>query len=101
MGFPVVTGDIGGIYTFPSVPPQFASFPMVLGSVVTLFEGKSVMLVGNALTAGGPIATSTLFTTTTFVENLLVHLGGSVTNLATGWLTGVLAVGGAPTVQTT
>jgi hypothetical protein len=100
MGLPVVAGDIGGPYVYPSVPPLTASFPMTAGSVKTFFNGKSVMLLGQALTGGGPIITATLFTTVTFVEGKPVLLGGAVTNLGTGWLAGVLQPAGAPNVIT-
>lgn len=99
MGFPIVTGDIGGIYTLPGVPPLFASFPMVAGSVKTFIHGRSIMLFGQATTGGGPIASASLFTLKTFVEGKPVLLGGAVTILGTGWIGGVLQPAGAANVQ--
>lgn len=100
MGLPVVAGDIGGPYVYPSVPPLTASFPMTAGSVKTFFNGRSVMLFGQAITGGGPIISATLFTTKTFVEGRSVLLAGAVTNLGTGWLAGVLQGGNSPNVLT-
>ena len=96
MGLSVVVGDIGGPYA-PTSPGPPASFPMVAGSVKVFHTNLSVMLVGAANTAGGPIISSTLFTTITFIEGKLVHLGGSVTNLP-GWVGGVLFPAGSPNV---
>jgi hypothetical protein len=99
MGLPVIAGDTGGIYTFPSVPPAFASFAMVTGSVKTFIHGRSIMLLGQAVTAGGPIASASLFSTKTLVESRPVLLGGAVTFLGTGWVGGVLQSSGAVNVQ--
>lgn len=99
MGVPIVTGDIGGPYTLPTVPPAVASFPMTTGSVKTQFAGRSVMLLGQALTAGGPIIAATLVTTKTFVEGKPVLLAGAVTMLGTGWINGTLQPGGATNIQ--
>lgn len=101
MGLAIVTGDIGGPYTLPGVPPIVASFPMVSGSVKTLFAGKSVMLFGQAFTAGGPIIAATLMSAKTLVEGRPVLLAGAVTMLGTGWINGVLQPGGAPNVFVT
>lgn len=100
MGLPVVAGDIGGPYVYPSVPPVYASFPMTAGSAKTFFNGRSVMLFGQALTGGGPIISATLMTSKTFVEGRPVLLVGAMTMLGTGWLNGVLQGGGAPAVFT-
>jgi hypothetical protein len=98
MPIPVVAGDIGGPYVYPSTPPVYASFPMMSGSVKTFFNGRSVMLFGQAFTGGGPIISATLMTTKTFVEGRPVLVVGSMTMLGTGWLNGVLQGGGAPNV---
>lgn len=90
MGIPVLTGDIGGPYMFPSTPPVFAPATMLVGSTKVFIGGKSVMLLGAANTSLGSIAAGTLFTTTTFIENKPAHLAGSLTFLTTGWLNGVL-----------
>lgn len=95
MGVPVVAGDIGGPYMYPSTPPVFASFPMVSGSVRTLVSGRSVMLVGQAQTGGGPISAGTLFSVATLIEGKPVYFVGATTFLSTGWLNGVLQGGGA------
>lgn len=99
MGIPIVQGDVGGIYTLPGVPPAFASFNMVAGSVKTFVNSRSVMLLGQATTTGGPIASASLFTVKTFVEGKPALLAGAVTNLSTGWLGGVLQPGNAGVVQ--
>lgn len=101
MPLPVVAGDIGGPYVYPSVPPLTASFPMTAGSVKTFFNSRSVMLFGQAFTGGGPIITATAFTLKTFVEGKPVLLVGALTNLGTGWLGGVLQNGGAPNILVT
>lgn len=100
MGLPVVAGDTGGPYVYPSVPPVYASFPMTAGSVKVFFNGKSVMLFGQAFTGGGPIISASLMTTKTFVEGKPVLLVGAMTMLGTGWLNGILQGGGAPNVLT-
>lgn len=99
MGFPIVVGDTGGIYTYPSTPPVMASFQMVQGSVKTFINGRGVMLFGQAVTTGGPIASASLTSVKTLIEGRPVLLGGAVTTLATGWLGGVLQPGGAGVVQ--
>lgn len=101
MPIPVVAGDIGGPYTYPSVPPLTSPFPMVSGSTKVFFNGKSVMLFGQAFTGGGPIISATLMTSVTFVESKPVLLVGAVTMLGTGWINGVLQGGGAPAVLVT
>ena len=101
MGLPVVQGDIGGPYMYPSVPPVFASFPMVSGSTKTLFNTRSVMLLGQAFTGGGPISTATLISVQVFVEGKPILLGGAMTMLSTGWLFGVLQAVNAPNIQVT
>lgn len=98
---PVVSGDIGGPYTYPSVPPLVASFPMLAGSVKTLFNSRSVMLLGQATTGGGPIISATLFSTKVFVEGKPVLCVGATTILGTGWIGGVLQGGGASNVLVT
>ena len=97
MGIPVLTGDIGGPYMFPSNPPIFSPATMLLGSSKVFIGGRSVMLVGAANTSLGAITVGSLFTTTTFIEGVPAHLSGSVTNLSTGWLFGVL-LGTVPNV---
>ena len=94
-GVPIVAGDVGGPYTLPGTPPQVASFSMLSGTTKVLINGRSVMVAGNAQTAGGAIASSTLVSIKTLIEGAPVHLGGSVTNLTTGWLGGVLQPSGA------
>lgn len=89
-GVPVVVGDNGGIYTLPGTPPTQASFPMTGGVPNVLIKGSPVLTVAQGITGGGPIASSTLVSTKTLIGGSPVHLGGSVTNLATGWLGGVL-----------
>lgn len=89
-GIPVVVGDIGGIYTLPGTPPTFSSFPMTGGVANVLIKGSPVLTVANGLTGGGPIVSSTLLSTKTLIAGSPVHLGGSVTNLGTGWTGGVL-----------
>lgn len=101
MPLAVVQGDIGGPYVYPSTPPAYASFPMVSGSVKTLFNGRSVMLVGQANTGGGAIIFGNPITTKVFVEGRLVYVGGAVTMLSTGWMQGVLQAANAPNVFVT
>lgn len=98
MNIPIVSGDNGGPYTFPSTPPLVSSFQMTLGSTKVLFGGNSVMLVGAALTTGGNIAASSLFSTKTLVEGRPVHFAGSLTNLDTGWIGGTLIGGSVPNI---
>lgn len=95
MGFPVVQGDQGGIYTLPGIPPLFASFQMVSGSVKTFIGGRAIMLLAQAVTTGGPIVASSLNSVKTLVEGRPVMLGGSITSLSTGWIGGVLQAVGA------
>lgn len=90
MGIPVLTGDIGGPYMFPSTPPVFAPASMIVGSTTVFIGGRSVMLFGAANTSLGAIISGTLFTTTTFIEGKPVHLAGSLTNTSAGWLNGIL-----------
>jgi len=90
MPIPVVQGDVGGPYVYPSTPPAYASFPMTSGSVKTFIGGRSVMLVGQANTGGGPIISGTLTSTKVLIEGKPVYVGGAVTMLGTGWLQGVL-----------
>lgn len=90
MGVPIVKDDVGGVYVLPGSPPQFATFPMLQGASRTFFNGRSVMLLGQALTAGGPIATATLVSQKTLIEDKPVLLSGAVTTLQTGWLNGTL-----------
>lgn len=99
MGVPVVQGDVGGPYVYPSTPPAYGSFQMVSGSTKTFISGKSVMLVGQAQTTGGAIITSTTVSAATFVEGRAVHLVGSLTSLSTGWRAGILQGGGAANTQ--
>ena len=66
-----------------------------------LIKGKSVMLVGQAVTSGGPIVSSTLNSVKTLIEGKPVILGGSVTTLASGYHTGVIAAAGAAGVLVT
>mgnify|MGYP001583460257 CR=1 FL=1 len=89
-GVPIVVGDIGGVYTLPGTPPSFASFPMTGGVPNVLIKGAPVLTVAQGLTGGGPIVSSTLVSTKTLIGGSPVHLGGSVTNLGTGWIGGVL-----------
>ena len=98
MPVPVVAGDIGGPYVYPSTPPQTASFPMVSGSTKVFIGGRSVMLVGAANTGGGAIIAGAPTTTKTFIEGKLVYVGGAVTTLSTGWLQGLLQATNAPNV---
>lgn len=98
MGIPVRVGDTGGPYTFPSTPPAVASFPVVSGSVKTLIGGQPVAVFPGTVTAGGQVITSTLNSIKTLVEGAPVILGGSVTNLSTGWITGVMQAS-VPNVQ--
>ena len=88
MGTSVVAGDIGGPYTETSTGIQ-QSFPMVSGSLFVLHAGLSQMLVGQALTAGGPIIAGAPFTVTTLIEGRLAYVGGAVT-LLPNWVGGVL-----------
>lgn len=94
MATPVVAGDFGGPYTPPgTAPPQIAS--MISGSVRVLVKGKSVLLFGAAFTTLGPIITSSLNSSVTMIEGKPVILGGSVTNLASGYSNGTLFALGA------
>lgn len=95
MGVPVIAGDFGGVYTYPSVPPLFASFQMVSGSVKTFIHGRALMLYGQAGTSGGPIVAASLVSAKTLVENRPVLLSGAVTSLGTGWFGGILQGAGA------
>jgi len=90
MGIPIVSGDVGGPYTFPSVPPLVSPATMVTGSTSVFIGGKSVMLVGAANTSLGAIVSGTQFTSKTFIEGKPVHLAGSLTATSAGWLNGVL-----------
>lgn len=101
MPIPVVAGDMGGPYVYPSTPPAYASFPMVSGSTKVFIKGRSVMLVGLANTGGGSIISGTLVSTKTFIEGKPVYLGGAVTMLSTGWLQGVLQAVNAANVFVT
>lgn len=94
MGVPVVAGDFGGPYYNPSTQ-AYAPFVMVGGSSRTFINGRSVLLLGQALTTGGPIVSATLVSVVTLVEGRPVLLGGALTNLATGWVLGVLQATGA------
>lgn len=89
-GVPVVVGDIGGVFTLPTTPPAFSSFPMTGGVPNVLIRGVPVLTVAQGNTGGGPIVSSTLVSTKTLIGGSPVHLGGSVANLATGWVGGVL-----------
>jgi len=91
MGIAVAVGDIGGPYVKPEVPvPAMAT--VTAGSTKVLIKGSPVALTFPSRTATtlGPVLTSTLNTTKTLIEGSPVILGGSVTNLATGWLGGVM-----------
>lgn len=91
MGLAVVVGDIGGPYIKPeTATPAMAT--ITAGSSKVLIKGSPAALAFPSRTATtlGPILTSTLNTTKTLVEGSPVILGGSVTNLATGWLGGVV-----------
>lgn len=94
-GTPVVVGDVGSSYIFPSTPPVTSSFPMVSGVPNVLIHSKPVLTLAVAQTAGGPIASATLFSTKTLVAGSPVILGGALTNLATGWLGGTIQASGA------
>lgn len=95
MGIPLVAGDQGGPYTPPgTAPPQIATF--IQGSVRVRVKGKSVALNNaQALTTLGPIITSTLNSTITMIEGAPVILGGSLTNLASGYSNGTVFALGA------
>lgn len=101
MPLAVVAGDIGGPYVYPSTPPVYASFPMVSGSLKTFFNGRSVMLLGQATTAGGAIISASASTVKVFVEGRAVLIPGAVTILSTGWTNGVLQAGNAPNILVT
>jgi hypothetical protein len=100
MAIPVLQGDVGGPYTYPSTPPLTAPATMLTGSTKVFIGGRSVMLVGQANTTLGAIVASTLVSLKTFVEGAPLHLSGSVTNTSAGWLGGVLQ-GTIPNVQVT
>ena len=69
---------------------------MVLGSVRVFVKGSSVMLFpGPSVTTLGPIISSTLNSTTTTIEGQQAILGGSVTNLGSGYSNGVVTALGA------
>lgn len=84
---PILAGDLGTNYTHETA---VSDFTMVLGSTKVSIGGRSVMLLGRALTTGGPIVTATLFTQKVLVEGLPVLAAGAVTSLATGWQNGLL-----------
>ena len=91
MGIPVVAGDFGG----PYVPPDPARPPVIAnvqgGSSTVFIKGASVALFpGPTITDQGTIITSTLNSTTTLIEGQSVILGGSVTNLSSGYSAGTL-----------
>lgn len=88
MGLPAVQGDIGVVYVHSS--GATASFPLLGGSTKVLVAGRSVCLLGQAMTAGGPIIAGAPTTTTTLVEGRAVYLIGAVTHLSTGWSGGTL-----------
>lgn len=90
MGIPILAGDTGGPYVFPSTPPVYAPATMVSGSLKVFIGGRSVMLVGAANTSLGAIISGTVFTSKTFIEGKPVHLAGSLTNTSAGWLNGTL-----------
>lgn len=90
MGVPVVATDIGGPYSPPGTsPPAIAT--VLQGSTRTRIRGQSVAL-NNALTLTtlGQIISSTLNTTKTTIEGSPVILGGSLTNLSSGYSNGTL-----------
>lgn len=95
MGIPVIANDIGGPYVPPGPgTPQIAL--MVLGSATVFIKGGSVMLFpGPSITTLGPIISSTLNSTTTTINSQQVILGGSVTNLGSGFSNGVVTALGA------
>jgi uncharacterized Zn-binding protein involved in type VI secretion len=94
MGTPVVAGDFGGPYTPPgTAPPQIAT--VIQGSSRVFIKGKSIALFGQAFTTLGPIITSTLNSSVALIEGKPVILGGSVTNLGSGYSNGQLFALGA------
>lgn len=95
MGVPVIAQDQGGPYTPPgTAPPQVAL--VIQGSVRVRIKGASVAL-NNAqtLTTLGLIVSSTLNSTTTMIEGVPVILGGSLTNLSSGYSNGTMFALGA------
>lgn len=96
MGIPAVTGDIGGPYVPPSPTQPPLPATMISGSTTVLVKNLSCMtLLGPPQTSLGPIISSTLNTMTTLVQNSPVVLGGSVTNLGSGYSNGVIIAIGA------
>lgn len=96
MGVPVVAGDFGGPYAppTPTLPPIIATVQG--GSARVFIKGRSVALFpGPAVTDYGTILTSTMNSVTTIVEGASVILGGSVTNLSSGYSNGTLFALGA------
>ena len=90
MGIPIVVGDIGGPYQPPGVgPPVMAT--MVTGSTRVFIRGRPVLLFPSpAVTSLGTIVSSTLNTSIVRIEGRPVLLGGSVTNLSSGFSAGTL-----------
>ena len=96
MGVPAIAGDIAGPYTPPSpnLPPVIATIQF--GSTKVFIKNKSVALFPSVtLTDQGPLISSTLNSTTTLIEGSFVILGGSVTNLASGYNSGIVISIGA------
>lgn len=89
MGLAVVVGDIGGPYIRET---SVSMATITAASTKVLIKGSpaALALPTRTTTTLGPVLTSTLNTTKTLVEGSPVILGGSVTNLATGWLGGVV-----------
>lgn len=94
MGVPVVAGDKGGPYTPPAPGPAILA-DVVVGSTRVVIKGKSVALLGNTVTTFGTILTSTLNSTRTTIEGRPVILGGSLTNLSSGYSNGTMLALGA------
>lgn len=95
MGVPLVAGDQGGPYAPPSptLPPVIAV--VQVGSVRVFVKGKSVALANSTtVTTFGTIITSTINSLRVLVEGAPVILGGSLTNLSSGYSNGtVFAIG--------
>lgn len=93
MGIPLVANDQGGPYTLGLAPPLIAVF--VTGSTRVFIKNKPIMLVGAAVTTLGSVISSTLNSTKTMIEGKPVILGGSVTNLSSGYSNGTVFALGA------
>lgn len=92
MGVPLVAGDQGGPYTLGLLPPVIAT--VVTGSTRVFIKGKAVALFPGTVTTFGSIITSILNSQRTFIEGKPVILGGSLTNLSSGYSNGtVFAIG--------